>query len=182
MCHVPPKCQGTRCRLCRCAASGPSSPSSLTGFPPTSVTTAGASRLAPLHMSPIRPSRCRRLADLDTKIPSGRSVRTPTRSRPGLHSFLHRSCTTLYSGLFQLVPHCSAACLYLILLVCFTSRLCHGRIRKLIAGLFDFRPCAGYASASLPRPLSGAAGLTGESTLFPHFAPVPSPPVNSCAG
>ena len=31
--------------------------------------------------------------------------------------------------------------------------------------LFDFQPCAGYASAPLPRPLSGAAGFTGAFAI-----------------
>ena len=33
------------------------------------------------------------------------------------------------------------------------------------AGPFDFQPRAGYATAPLPRPLPGAAGLTGAFTF-----------------
>ena len=53
-------------------------------------------------------------------------------------------------------------------MVCFTSQLCHRRFLKPVAGPFDFQLCAGYASAPLPRPLSGAADftVTGSSALF----------------
>jgi len=49
------------------------------------------------------------------------------------------------------------------------SKLCHRRFLKPVAGPFDFQPCAGYSSAPLPRPLSGAAGLTGGSALLLLF-------------
>ena len=129
-----PQCRGTRCQLCRHAASGPSSLPSHTGpwgraahsvtargvdcagvllparLPfchslgsgvgwPTSVATAGASRLARSSLVPTRPSRCHRHANSDTKIRSGRSVRQPLPAHgPGCTLC---SCTTLVYFLFQ---------------------------------------------------------------------------------
>ena len=89
-----------------------------------------------------------------------------TRTRPGLHSFAR--ALLWYTFLFQLVYHGSAAWFYVIFLACFTSQLCHRRFIKPVAGPFVFQPCAGYSSAPLARPLSGAAGLTEDSALLFH--------------
>ena len=76
-----PQCHGTRWRLCRCAASGPSSVLSLTA--PRGWAAHKFLRLLVLSIwpaspgspwSPFRPGRCRHHADSDTNIPSGRSV------------------------------------------------------------------------------------------------------------
>ena len=137
------------------------------GFgPPTSVATAGASRLA--H-SPLVPHRARQVSSsrrLGYEHPERTfSKATPTRTRPGL------GCTLLRVHYFSthFIPASvplQCCLIYLLFLVCFTSQLCHRRFLKPVAGLFDFQPCAGYSSAPLPRPLSGAAGLTSRSALL----------------
>ena len=107
---------------------------------PTSVATAGASRLArsPLVPHPARQvSSSRRLGHEHPERTFSKA--TPTRTRPGLHSFAR-----------ALLVH-----------ILFPKPV---RPRR---WPLDFQPFAGYSSAPLPSPLSGAAGLTcGSALLF----------------
>ena len=84
--------------------------------------------------------------------------------RPVFHSVAHRAAGSGPQVLRLLAPSVSAGVDVTSTRKRTVSKLCHRRFLKLVAGLIDFQPP--YASATLPRPLSGAAGFTGAVTLL----------------
>ena len=143
-----PQCHGTRCRLCRCAASGPSFYPSLT-----------APRGRPLTVSRHKVSTVQVCC-----------------LRPVLRSIAHRAAGSGCPQVFTTADAQRLACFAGFSLVSLparqmstsrrlgyqhpkrtVSKLCHRRFLKPVAGLFDFQPFAG---------LSCAAGSTGAFTFL----------------
>ena len=167
-----PKCHGARGRLCRRAAvSGPSFLQSRIGLRDRaahSVTTAGSVWPAP-PLSPFRPGRCRLHADTDTNIQSGRGVR---QTRPATSPSGSLLCTARAlhwcTGLLKLMYQCRVAWFNLTCLVGFTCLSCPiDDSCKLSLAPSICSPA--QARQAIPaHPLSGAAGLTGDSVLPSH--------------